>query len=69
MFITSLEEMESIVANSKRLAWDGWDVIHATPKANAMLTPTGRFIRGAWNAVTTFPLTEQGWKIPKSLMR
>lgn len=69
MLVTSLEEMEQIVASRDDLVWDGWSVVKYTNSSNAMYSSNGTFYRGKWMKKEVFPLTENGWNLPNSIGR
>jgi hypothetical protein len=69
MLVTSLEEMESIVASRDDLEWDGWSVVKYTNSNNAIYSTDGVFHRGKWMKKQVFPLTENGWQLPNSIGR
>ena len=69
MFVTDENVMEDIVSNNSNLSWEGWDVLRWEEKRNAMLNTKGRFRDGKWHLVTRFPLTSEGWKVPKFLLK
>lgn len=69
MLVTSLEEMESIVASRSDLEWDGWNIVKFTASPNAMYSPDGVFYRGKWMKKKVFPLTEDGWYLPNTIGR
>ena len=69
MLVTSLEEMEQIVASRDDLVWEGWDVVKYTKNDNAMFAPDGAFHRGKWMKKKVFPLTKDGWYLPNSIGR
>jgi len=67
MFITSLSEMEQIVASRSDLHWEGWDVVRYKKNPNAQFDVTGVFRNGSWHKRYVFPITEDGWSIPHSI--
>lgn len=69
MLVTSLEEMESIVASRSDLEWDGWSVVKYSNSSNAMYAPDGVYHRGKWMKKKVYPLTEEGWYLPNSIGR
>lgn len=69
MLITSLEEMERIVASRDDLSWDGWNVVKYTNSNNAMYGVDGVFRDGKWMKKKVFHLTEQGWNLPNYIGR
>lgn len=69
MLVTTLEEMEQIVASREDLEWDGWNIVKYTKSKNAMHDVSGCFHRGQWMKKQTFPLTESGWHLPNSIGR
>ena len=69
MLVTTLEEMEQIVASRGDLEWDGWNVVKYTKSSNAMYATDGVFHRGMWMKKKVYPLTEDGWYLPNSIGR
>lgn len=69
MLVTTLEEMEQIVASRNDLEWDGWDIVKYSKSANAMYSAEGCFHRGQWMIKKVFPLTTDGWHLPNSIGR
>ena len=69
MSVTSLEEMECIVASRTDLAWEGWNIVKYTRASNAMYSPDGCIRNGVWMKKKVFPLTEDGWYLPNSIGR
>lgn len=69
MLVTTLEEMEQIVASREDLEWNGWDIVKYSKSNNAMYSTDGCFHRGQWMKKQTFPLTEDGWYLPNSIGR
>jgi hypothetical protein len=69
MLITSLEDMENIVASRTDLEWDGWNVVKYTKSSDAMFSRDGIYKNGKWCNKKTFPITEEGWFLPNSLGR
>jgi hypothetical protein len=61
--------MENIVANSKSLSWDGWDVISLKKTPGAIMSPQGAFVNGSWYLKDKFVLSETGWEIPDKFVR
>lgn len=69
MLVTSLEEMEQIVANRGDLEWDGWNIVKYSKSEKAIYSKDGVFHRGAWMKKKVFPLTEEGWFLPNTIGR
>lgn len=69
MLVTTLDEMEQIVASRDDLEWDGWNVVKYTKSNNAIYAADGCFHRGQWMKKKVFPLTEDGWYLPNSIGR
>lgn len=61
--------MESIVKSTKGLFWEGWDVIKMDYHPVAWRYPNGAFFKGKWYTKTVYPITEEGWNIPKKFVR
>jgi len=69
MLISSLDQMESVVKNNKSLKWDGWDVIHFYPSEKGRTSRWGIRMGNKWFLHKRYPVTEQGWEIPRKFMR
>jgi hypothetical protein len=69
MLITSYEYADKIVSQNNSLAWDGWDILEITHSNNAEFNKSGKIIDGKWAFVNTYPVTEQGWEVPKKYVR
>lgn len=69
MLVTSLDEMEQIVASRGDLEWDGWNVVKYTKSSNAMYSTDGCFHRGMWMKKKVFPATQDGWYLPNTIGR
>lgn len=69
MNVTSLEQMETIVAKNKSLSWDGWTVLDTKPNPTAWTKVNGAFINGSWQLQNRYEPTEQGWEIPNKFAR
>ena len=69
MLVTTLEDMERIVANRGDLSWEGWDVVKIIRSTNAIYSKEGAFVNGTWVKRKVFPLTEYGWHLPNSIGR
>ena len=69
MLVTSLEEMERIVAARSDLEWDGWDVVKYITSDNAIYSKDGAFKNGQWLKKKVFPITEKGWHLPNHIGR
>lgn len=63
--IRDLDVMEDIVAERNDLEWDGWDVIHYSKKPASFMKPNALYRNGAWHVATRYPVTEDGWTLPK----
>lgn len=69
MLVTSLEEMEQIVASRSDLEWDGWDIVKYYNSSNAFYSKEGAFHNGEWLKKKVYPLTEEGWHLPNHIGR
>ena len=72
MKIQNLDEAEAIVANSKSLSWEGWDIIHLTQDNSAEYDVRGVYDKGVgkWFRRISYPyINGTGWDIPNSLLR
>lgn len=68
MLVTSLTEMEQIVAYRPDLEWDGWNVIQYKKNSSAQFDKRGAFKNGAWYKKTVYPLNESGWTVPSYMV-
>ena len=67
MYVNSMATMEDIVASNKALMWESFNVLEVKNAShNAPLKKQARYIDGAWHVVKVYPLTSQGWYVPKS---
>lgn len=69
MLVTDLDAMEKVVCSRTDLEWDGWDVVKYTKSANAYSSPDGVLRDGQWYKRKRYPLTEEGWNVPNSLVK
>ena len=69
MQITSLEQMEKIVASNKELLWDGWTVVSSYPSDKGSTSKNGALVKGKWHVQRRFELTETGWDLPSKFVR
>jgi hypothetical protein len=69
MLVTSLEDMEKIIASRDDLRWEGWDVVKYTRSDNALYKKNGAFQDGKWMQKTVFPVTSDGWHLPNTIGR
>lgn len=69
MLVTTLEEMEQIVASRQDLEWEGWDIVKYTKSKNAMYDVNGCFHKGQWMIKKVYPLTGEGWQLPNTIGR
>lgn len=68
MLVKSLEAMEAIVKNNRRLSWDGWDVLLRIPDYSAWKKRDGVLVKGKWYVQKRYQLSENGWHIPEGLL-
>lgn len=68
MLVSSLTEMEQIVSYRSDLEWEGWDVIQYKKNNSAQFDKHGAFKNGSWYKKTIFPLNQDGWSIPNSMV-
>jgi len=68
MLVKSLEKMEEIVKNNKRLSWDGWDVLLRIPDHFAWKRRDGVRVSGKWYVQKRYSPSENGWSIPEGLL-
>lgn len=68
MFITSLEEMESIVKNKKFLHWDGWTVVQTFPTDKGRTSKYGLYRNGRWHIQKRFVPGSRGWDVPAKIV-
>lgn len=67
MKILDYEEAHAVVDGSKKLSWDGWDIVSWTPRASAELSQFGLRRKGRWGIAKRFPLRSDGtWKLPNN---
>jgi hypothetical protein len=59
--------MESIVSKRNDLGWDGWNIVKYTTSSSAIFSADGALKDGAWVKRKIFPITENGWEVPKSI--
>ena len=64
MYVTTLDQMESIVQSHKDLYWDGWTVLERIPNNKGMTNKLGIFVNGQWYMQKRFECTAKGWNIP-----
>lgn len=69
MLVTTVEEMEKIVASRDDLRWDGWDIIKYTNANNALYHKDGAFQDGQWMKKIVIPITKDGWYLPNTIGR
>lgn len=69
MLVTNYNYAHKIVDNNKTLSWDGWDIVEFKSTPDAYFMPEGVFKNDKWGTVKTFPITENGWEIPKRYVR
>lgn len=69
MNVTSLEEMEQIVAKNQTLSWDGWTVVQSKADPAGWTKPNGAIINNVWHTQKRFVPNENGWTIPSSFVR
>lgn len=68
MLVNSLNKMEQIVNGHPELSWNGWDVIRYRQNNNAQYDPKGVYRDGKWYKQYVYPITEDGWYLPESLV-
>lgn len=67
MYIKSMDTMEDIVTNNKSLMWESFNVVEVKSAShNAPLKKQARYMDGQWHNVRVYPLTSQGWDVPKT---
>lgn len=69
MLITSYEYAHQVVEKNNVLSWNGWDIVETKQNPAAEFTETGQRINGVWSYVNIYPLTENGWEVPKKYVR
>jgi len=67
--MNNLEKMENIVNLSKKLSWDGWDVVHLSEDASGYMDKNGLFVNGKWHIKQVFKLERTGWNIPSKFLK
>ena len=68
MLVSSLTEMEQIVAHRSDLEWDGWNVVRYKKNSAAQFEKHGAFKNGSWYKRTVYPLNKDGWVIPSNMV-
>jgi hypothetical protein len=69
MNISSLEKMETIVANNKSLNWEGWTVIESKADQSAWMKKDAAFIEDKWYRINRYDSGPNGWNIPDRLIK
>lgn len=69
MIISSHDQMQSIVKNSRNLEWDGWNVIVYVQDDVGFFDTSGVFKEGKWHIKHNYPLGQNGWEIPDRFLK
>lgn len=69
MNINSLDKMEEIVQNNKKLSWDGWTVVALEASEKARTSVNGVLINNKWYLSKRFEPNANGWEIPDKFVR
>lgn len=69
MIITDYDTAHAIVSSNKSLSWDGWDIVDFKKSDDAEYNVSGKNVNGAWGYVKVYPLSENGWELPKRYAR
>lgn len=64
--ITSLPEMEEIVASNRYLEWSGWDVLHYG-KTTTFINPKAVKKGRRWTVRNRYTIESNGWTIPSDI--
>ena len=67
MIIKSLDQMEQIVKNNRRLSWDGWVVVDLEKNEKAKTSKNGKLIKNAWYFEKRYEPSPEGWNIPDGI--
>lgn len=67
--ITSLKQMEQIVEKHENLHWVGWDIADRKRADGARMSVNGVRVDGLWYLQRIYPLTKDGWDIPRKYRR
>ena len=60
--------METIVAKTRGLSWDGWNVVHTYPSDKARTSKFGVFKDNTWKMQKIYSPMRQGWEIPNKFV-
>ena len=66
--VSSLKIMEDIVDRDPNLDWDGWDVVSHSKRGTNFMNPKAVLRYGQWRRVDRYPVGEEGWIIPETLV-
>lgn len=69
MLVTNYNYAHKIVEGNKSLSWDGWNIVEFKPNSDAYFMNEGVFKDSMWGIKKVFPITENGWEIPKKYVR
>lgn len=69
MLIKNYNQMDGIVSNSKKLEWDGWDVICYVKDDSGFFDLDGVFKEGKWYIKKIYKLEQDGWNIPDRIIK
>lgn len=67
--MNSIDFVEELVNLNPNLCWEGWDVVHLLEDPNGYMNTNGVFKDGKWYIKEVYKLKEDGWDIPKKIMR
>lgn len=67
--ISSLEQMEAIVAKNGSLSWDGWNVVEMLKSDRALTSKYGAIKNGVWHLKKIFVVSRNGWEIPDKYVK
>lgn len=70
MIVKSLEQMEQIVADNKKvLSWEGWSVVELYQSEKARSSANGVYKNNKWFMKKIFSPSRIGWEIPNKYVR
>lgn len=64
-----LSFLEEIVKLNPELSWEGWDIVRLLEDQNAYMSTNGVFKNGKWYFKEVYKLKEDGWDIPKKIIK
>jgi len=67
--MNNLEYMEMLVKNHPELEWEGWNVVWTHEDSSAYMQKNAVFKDGKWFLREVYTCEENGWNIPKKILR